>query len=352
MRHALISIDINAVRSNFRFLKQQADGAKVMAVVKANAYGHGAVDIARALDEADAFAVAFVEEAAELRKAGIQAPILVLQGAATGRTLKLAESLSLWLVVQSESQAAEVVDSRADVPLWLKANTGMGRLGLAPERLEFWRQRLGQRCDCLMTHFASADNQSSPRNTEQLELFAEISASSGLQVSLANSAALLSMPQARGDWVRPGIALYGGNPFASLDEKPSELQPVMQIKAPLVSKQWRKKGQSIGYSGLSICEEDMPVGVISMGYADGYPRLAKPGTPVAVDGVICPTLGRVSMDMICVDLRNCPDVQEGAEVEMWGHTVSVDEVAASAGTISYELMCQAGAALLSRGQRF
>lgn len=349
MRKASLSIDFSALRSNLAFLKQTAGDSKVVAVVKANAYGHGAVDVAQALDVADAFGVAFLQEAIELRQASIDLPILVLQGASSRAEYKAAASQSLWLVVQSESQAIELLESGVNVNVWLKVDTGMGRLGISLDRLGYWMERLGSRVSCLMTHFSSGDDIDSPRNGHQIEKFLTVTEPYGVARSMANSGGLISQPEARFGWVRPGIALYGGNPFQRYSSKPDELQSVMSLNAPLVSVRWREKGDFIGYSGLSVCEEDMPVGVVSVGYADGYPRLVEPGTPVALNGILCPTLGRVSMDMVCVDLRNVPEARDGMNVELWGNSVDIDLVAGAAGTISYELMCQAGGALLGRG---
>ncbi|CAG0909637.1 unnamed protein product [Cyprideis torosa] len=186
-------------------------------------------------------------------------------------------------------------------------------------------------------------------NREQLQRFLELSDQYSLPRSIANSAALIAYEASRMEWVRPGIALYGGNPFSACEEKPTSLQAVMTLEAPLAAINFRRQGAQIGYGGISKLACDTRVGVVSAGYADGYPRLAQPGTPVSVNGVLCPTLGRISMDMVCVDLNNAPDAQAGDRVELWGASVSVDTVAASAGTISYELLCNAGTVGLQRG---
>lgn len=351
MRRAQISLDFESLRQNFHFLKQGVGSAKVMAVVKANGYGHGAIDVARALPDADAFAVAFVQEAVELRQAGIEKPILVLQGALNRGEFKTAETLSLWLVMASELAAIDYLDSGVEVPVWLKVDTGMGRLGISTNRVSYWVDKLGSRCINLMSHFSDADLPSSEKNRVQIDRFNELLDKHCLSGSMANSAAALSQPDAHFDWVRPGISLYGGNPFRVAEEKPSELRPVMTVSAPLVAVNTRPAGSSVGYSGISTLPNQTTVGVVSIGYADGYPRLVQPGAPVYVHGQKCPTLGRVSMDMICVDLNGVPGAKEGDSVELWGNNICVDEVAAAAGAISYELMCQAGSALLARGGR-
>lgn len=351
MRAAQLVIDLQAIRHNFEFLSSESGAAQVMPVIKANAYGHGAVDVARCLEQADAFAVAYVNEAVELRQAGIDKPILVLQGARSRAEYKTAEHQRLWLVVHSEAQASEAVYAAVDVPLWLKVDTGMSRLGIPLPRVEKILQRLGSRCVSLMSHFASADRPADPENDIQLERFQELVSRFQLEASMANSAAMLGIPSSRLDWVRPGIALYGGNPFLNSDEKPKTLRSVMSLEAPLVSVNLRRKGSRIGYAGISELTEDSLVGVVSVGYADGYPRAVRPGTPVWVNGRFCPTLGRVSMDMVCVDLRNAEDARPGDRVQLWGSDVSVDVVAESAGSIAYELLCQAGTALLGRGGR-
>lgn len=320
-----------------------------MAVIKANAYGHGAIDVARGLDDADAFAVAFLPEAVELREAGIEKPILVLQGVSDRRSYQVAEQLDLWLVIHSELQAVEAQQIGGNCSCWVKVDTGMSRLGVPVDKLPDVVSRLGSRCQVIMSHFASADDPSSPENAKQIDRFREATDGFGLQRSLSNSAGLLGNREAHFDWVRPGIALYGGNPFCERNKKPNELRPVMQFEAPLVSVNWRAEGVGVGYSGLSRLEKASPVGVVSAGYADGFPRSAPPGTLVSVNGVMCPTLGRVSMDMLCIDLSHARDAQVGDIVELWGGSVCVDALSEAAGTISYELLCQAGNALLMRG---
>ena len=203
-----------------------------MAVVKANGYGHGAIDVARALPDADAFAVAFVQEAVELRQAGIEKPILVLQGALNRGEFKTAETLSLWLVLASELAAIDYLDSGVELPVWLKVDTGMGRLGISTDRVSYWVDRLGSRCVGLMSHFSDADSPSSEKNRLQIDRFNELMDKHPLPGSMANSAATLSQPDAHFDWIRPGISLYGGNPFRAAEEKPPELLPVMTVSAP------------------------------------------------------------------------------------------------------------------------
>ena len=346
-------IDLQAATHNLSIARQAAPQSRIMAVIKANAYGHGVIPVARALLEADAFAVASLEEAMQLREAGINHDIVLLEGVFEAEELELAITHQLQLVVHCEEQVSwlEGFKSGASVRLWLKLNTGMNRLGFSPQiALAVW-QRL-QRLSYVRTngvrwlsHLACADETDHPTNGTQLARFNEVThfsetlQGSGAERSLANSAALLTRPDMHFEWVRPGIMLYGASPMAPDHEREVGLQPVMTLESRLIAVHRRCKGEPIGYGQDWICPEDMPVGVVAIGYGDGYPRHAPSGTPMLVNGQTVTLVGRVSMDMVCVDLRNRPDAKPGDAVTLWGSGIAVERVAQHAGTISYDLLC-------------
>ncbi len=340
-------IDLQALRHNLSIARQAAAGSRVMAVIKADGYGHGLVPVAQALADADAFAVASLEEALALRDAGIERPVLLLEGLFEAAELEAAVANRLWLVVHAEHQLRWLEDAAPDGALhvWLKLDTGMHRLGVAPDHAaEFHRRLLAipavrRGSLALMSHLACADDPDSACTDRQLDTFVQLT--DGLQGrrSLANSAALLTRPQTRFDWVRPGIMLYGASPLTAGKIVQQPLQPVMTFRTGLIAVARRRKGDSIGYGCSWTCPEDMPVGVAAAGYGDGYPRHAPPGTPVLVNGRRAALAGRVSMDMICIDLRGAPDARVGDPVVLWGEGLAADEVARHAGTIAYELLC-------------
>lgn len=342
-RPAQAHFDLAALRANYAHAKA-VHGGQVAATLKANAYGHGAVECARALaGQADAFAVAFAQEALELREAGLTEPILVLEGAFGMDDLALAQQHGLWLVVHQEEQLRmlESLQAGASVHAWLKIDTGMHRAGVAPERARALWQRLSA-CGkvagvTLMTHLASADEPDNPAPTErQLAVFAEATQGLPGPRSIANSAGVLGWKGARGDWARPGIMLYGADPRGT----PSDvLQPVMRLTSEVFVERWLAPGEALGYGGRFVADRPTRVGLVAMGYADGYPRVVPSGTPVAVDGRLTRIIGRVAMDMLTVDLTDLPEAGPGSEVELWGRQVSVNQVAAAAGTIAYELLC-------------
>ncbi|MSP86845.1 MAG: alanine racemase [Methylotenera sp.] len=353
-RPAIAHIRLDAFRHNYRVAKQRY-GGKAMAVIKANAYGHGAVHCAKSLkNEADGFAVACLEEALQLREAGIAEPILLLEGFFDAAELAEIVANDLWIVIHAQWQidiflAAKLTQA---LQVWLKMDSGMHRVGLSPS--EYVRAYTCLKAHknvakiVLMTHFANADNLSSAHTLQQVDIFQDtihdLTKLAKLETSLANSAAILGWQKIRpladieNHWSRPGIMLYGANPIiqASADDL---LQPVMQLNARIISIRYIKKGQGIGYGSLFTAERDATVGVVACGYADGYPRSAKTGTPMAVEGRMTRLLGRVSMDMLFVDLTDIPTAGVGSQVELWGKQVSANAVAASAGTIAYELFC-------------
>ena len=345
MRPAQALIDLAALRHNYQ-LARQCSGGKALAVVKADAYGHGAVLCAQALQaEADGFAVACIEEALELRAAGITQPILLLEGFFEASELALIDQHQLWCVVHSLWQLDAIEQARLSRPLqvWLKLDSGMHRVGLFPEQYQAAYRRLqaSGKVDkiVLMSHFARADELDCPRTEEQLAVFN--AAREGLQaeVSLRNSPAILGWPQVPSDWVRPGIMLYGATPFEQAQALAAQLKPVMTRQSKIISVRELPVGEPVGYAARFVAERPTRVGVVAMGYADGYPRHAPTGTPVAVDGQLTRIIGRVSMDMLTVDLTDLPQTGLGSRVELWGAQVLASDVAAQAQTIPYQIFC-------------
>lgn len=345
MRPAQALIDLAALRHNYQ-LARQCSGGKALAVVKADAYGHGAVLCAQALQaEADGFAVACIEEALELRAAGITQPILLLEGFFEASELALIDQHQLWCVVHSLWQLDAIEQARLSRPLqvWLKLDSGMHRVGLFPEQYQAAYRRLqaSGKVDkiVLMSHFARADELDCPRTEEQLAVFN--AAREGLQaeVSLRNSPAILGWPQVPSDWVRPGIMLYGATPFEQAQTLAAQLKPVMTLQSKIIGVRELPAGEPVGYAARFVAERPTRVGVVAMGYADGYPRHAPTGTPVAVDGQLTRIIGRVSMDMLTVDLTDLPQTGLGSRVELWGAQVLASDVAAQAQTIPYQIFC-------------
>ncbi|MGE8360622.1 alanine racemase [Pseudomonas sp.] len=345
MRPARALIDLNALRHNYR-LAREVSGARALAVVKADAYGHGAVRCAQALDgETDGFAVACIEEALQLREAGIQAPILLLEGFFEADELALIEQHRLWCVVHSAWQidAIEQASLRAPLTLWLKLDSGMHRVGFHPDEYQAAYQRLlrsGKVAKIvLMSHFARADELDCPRSDEQLAVFEQARQGLLAEVSLRNSPALLGWPNVPSDWVRPGIMLYGATPFEQAQALADQLQPVMTLESKIIGVRELPAGEPVGYGARFVTERPTRVGVVAMGYADGYPRHAPTGTPVLIDGKPSRLIGRVSMDMLTVDLSDLPQAGLGSHVELWGKRVLASDVATQAQTIPYQLFC-------------
>jgi alanine racemase len=342
MRPARALIDLDALRHNYAIARRR-HGARALAVIKANAYGHGAIPCARALEaDADGFAVAIVEEAIELRRAGITRPILVLEGIFEASELELVERHDLWIVVHHGEQVRMLETARIERPLsvWLKINSGMNRAGFQPEEVTQIWQRLddveGVGEITLMTHLARADEPHVITTTEQVATFDAATRDLPGSRSLTNSAGILGWPAACRDWARPGILLYGADPMPG---EPNQLQPVMTLESRVVSVRELPSGTPIGYGARFHTERPTRVGLVAIGYADGYPRSALDGTPVAVDGIRTRLVGRVSMDMLTIDLTDIPHSGPGSVVELWGSNIPVNRVAESAGTISYELLC-------------
>jgi len=335
------TISAGALAHNLRIARAHAGGAKLWAVIKANAYGHGLERAARALQAADGFAVLDFAEAARLRGAGVRKPILMLEGVFSADDVGLVQEHALTPVIHSAAQVQLLRELRGAIDVYLKGNSGMNRLGFSAESFAAAYRALREhphvRTITLMTHFADADGGSGVSG--QLERFGEMTKSFAGPRSLANSAALIRFPETRADWVRPGIMLYGCSPFADQSAQALELKPAMTVRSEIIATQHLRRGERIGYGLAYEAERELDIGVVACGYADGYPRHAPAGTPLLVNGKRTRIVGRVSMDMITVDLSGIPQAGIGAPVTLWGEGLSADEVAAAAGTLSYELLC-------------
>lgn len=335
-------IDLNALENNL-YIARRTTSSRLMAVIKADGYGHGLLRVAEALSGADGFALLDIQDAIVLREAGFRQTILLLEGFFSGEDLAAVAEYDLTCVIHSNWQI-ELLDAypkRAALDVWLKVNTGMHRLGFMPQQvaqtMEQLRRHPAVRDVTLMTHFAHADE--ARGIDEQLEIFNALAAPHRVARSLANSAALLRYPNSHGDWVRPGIMLYGASPYAETSAQQLGLKPAMTLSSRIIATQDLRSGDEIGYGALFRADRAMRIGIVACGYADGYPRHAPTSTPVLVDGQRAQLLGRVSMDMLFADLSKLPDAQVGSRVVLWGEGLPVEEVARAAGTISYELMC-------------
>ncbi|NNJ18195.1 alanine racemase [Pseudomonas putida CSV86] len=345
MRPARALIDLQALRHNYR-LARQLSGARALAVIKADAYGHGALRCALALEpEADGFAVACIEEALALREVGIKAPVLLLEGFFEASELELIVQHDLWCVVHSlwQLEAIEKASLARPIQVWLKMDTGMHRVGLHPRDYQAAYQRLqasGKVAKIvLMSHFARADELDSNTSNEQVAVFDAARQGLKAETSLRNSPAVLGWPQVPSDWVRPGIMLYGATPFDTDQAEAARLQPVMTLESKVISLRELPAGEPVGYGARFVSPRPTRVGVVAMGYADGYPRHAPTGTPVLVAGKRAQLIGRVSMDMLCIDLTDVPEAGLGSSVELWGKRVLASDVASQAGTIPYQIFC-------------
>ena len=335
-------IDLAALKNNLHKARSLT-GSRIMAVIKANAYGHGLLKIVKALEEAEGVALLDVHEAARLREAGSRQTILLLEGFFSVEDLQLIAEYELATVIHNAQQLAslDAYPRRGNLQVWLKVNSGMNRLGFKPEEIPAVMERLKShpavREVTLMTHFAHADEVEGV--AAQLDQFNKLTSAYRAPRSMANSAALLRYPAAHGDWVRPGIMLYGASPFGDTSAQQLGLKPVMTLSSEIISVREIQAGERVGYAGLFRAETSTRIGVVACGYADGYPRHAPTGTPILVNGKRTRTLGRVSMDMLGVDLSNIEDAQVGSRVVLWGEGLPVEEVAKAADTISYELLC-------------
>lgn len=341
---AQANIDLNALQHNYLHLKQLSGNQKVIAVIKGDAYGHGAVQLAQALPCADLFAVSRLEEAEELRAAGIQQPILLLEGCFCAQDLQRAAQMQLDTTIHCIEQVRDLENSELENPLnvWLKVDSGMHRLGVQPYEVSDFAERI-QRTGKLkselgfISHFCRADEIAQPTTSRQLQCFIDATQAYPGPKTIANSAGILFWTESQFDVARAGIALYGISPSADHTGADHNLKPVMTLNTRIIAVREHKAGQSVGYGETWQSDRDTKIAVIAMGYGDGYPRCAPNGTPVWINGRLVPIAGRVSMDMITVDLG--PDAQDqvGDVVEMWGAHLPIETVATHVGTIPYEL---------------
>ena len=340
-------IDLGAVQHNLGVVRRLAPNSRVMAAIKADAYGHGAVPVARALEAAsvDAFAVACLEEAMQLRQAHIQTPIALLEGIISAEEAAQSVYERLQVVVHDhwQLQLLEALPASAEVSLWFKLDSGMHRLGFpldqVPRLVQALQRRPRWRFQGWITHLATADEAENPFTAEQVGRFETALQGIPGARSIANSAGLIAWPQARADWVRPGLMLFGASPLPQRTARELGLQPAMQLQSRIIAIREFEAGETIGYARAYRCPQRMPVGVIAVGYADGVHRSLGSGTPLLIGGQRVPLVGRVSMDMITVDLRAAPQAQVGDRVVLWGEGLPVEEVASHAGTLAYELLC-------------
>lgn len=342
-RPAKISINLDALSHNLSVIKSKAQGSKVWSVVKADAYGHGLSCVWPALSHTDGFALIELDKAIMLREQGWVGPILLLEGFFKPDDVYLLERYSLTTVVHADWQFEAIEQAQLERPIniYLKLNSGMNRLGYRPENYQQAIQRAKRITNIgsivQMSHFANADSGLNMATQKQI---IDSSMVNDLPRCLANSAAILFEPQTHHSWVRPGIILYGVSPSGVWqDIADFDLQPVMTFNSEVLAIQSVKKGEQIGYGSRYTAQRDMRIAVVACGYADGYPRHAPDGTPVIVKGHKTQLVGRISMDMLTIDVTDLPDVEHGSPVELWGNQLPVDEVALACGTIGYELLC-------------
>lgn len=342
------TIYLSALRHNLNLAKSTAPNSKIMAVVKADAYGHGLLNAAEGLKQADGFAVLCLNEAISLREAGIMQTVLLLEGVFSADELLQASQFHITPVVHCLSQIEVLENTSLPQPIavFLKMNTGMNRLGFRPADYQAALKHLvacvnvmgtDRKEITLMTHFATADEDQGIAHP--LQVFRQATQMLDYPASLANSAALLRYPEAHADWARPGIMLYGATPVSGTAASSYGLKPAMSLASEIIAVQELEIGESVGYGQRFTAMRRTRVGIVACGYADGYPRHAPSGTAIAVDGAVTQTLGRVSMDMLFADITNLPEAGIGSMVELWGKQIPVDTVAEAAATVGYELLC-------------
>lgn len=350
MRPLVADIDLDALRHNYQLACRCAPKSRSVAVIKADAYGHGALACAQALErDAPAFAVACIEEAITLRQGGVTTPIVLLEGIFSADELALVDVHGFWIAVHSQWQidALLAATPSQSIPVWLKVDSGMHRLGFAiEEAAAIWR-KLSAAPNVtalhLMSHFATADLQDSRYFNQQMARLQGLANELDAPLCLANSPATLAWPVAHGDWNRPGVMLYGSDPLEVANDITQQLQPVMTLRSEVIAMRELEEGEPVGYSGRWRAPRRSRIAVVACGYGDGYDRHARDGTPVLVNGQRCAIAGKVSMDMLTVDVTDVPDAVIGSEVVLWGRAsngviLPVDEVARYCDTISYTLL--------------
>ena len=346
MTRAVATINLTALKHNFSLVKKAAPSQFICSMIKSNGYGHGLLRVAKILSKADAFGVSCIEEAMILREAGIQTPIVVMSGFGNERELLKFVRYHLTAVIHQADQVRllEIHHLASPLFIWLKIDSGMRRLGFSTGEIPSIYERLQKSISVqkpigLMTHLADADNIDRAFTESQINQFLTITKKMEGPKSIVNSAGLFSYPNALVDWVRPGILLYGISPFSSESGIERNLRPVMTLSSIIVAIKQCRKDDAVGYGCAWRCPETMPIGIVEIGYGDGYPRHAPNGTPTLLNEKVCPLIGRVSMDMIAIDLRSRPDSRIGDKVILWGNGLPVERIAEKAGTIGYELLC-------------
>ena len=343
-RKTVAIVDLDAIRENYSLACKLAPDSKNIAVIKADAYGHGMLRVAEALQSVvPAFAVAIIDEALELRAAGISQPILVLEGVNDIAACEVAAQNQFSLVIHNQEQVSQLLQASlsGNLPLWLKVDTGMHRLGLAPDDLKPALERLrtaGHDVSVIFTQLACADELASDATQQQLDAFKACVAGIDLPTSISNSAGILAWPTSHADWNRPGYMLYGNSPMATVVESANDLRPAMTLRSEIIAIRELSAGESVGYGARWTAERPSVIGTVAVGYADGYPRHAPNGTPTRVNGQIAPLVGTVSMDMLSIDLTGHDNVAIGDTVELWGQGITVNDVASHSGTVGYELL--------------
>jgi len=345
-RKTLCTLSTANLLHNLEAIRTQAPKSKILAMVKANAYGHGIRSVSQRLQGfVDAFGVASIDEAMALRQAKVVTPITLIEGVFAPEELELAAEQGFSVVFHSEHQVRWLTQTKLSTKLkaWLKINTGMGRLGFSSEAGAVAMKALSESASIeqpvgIVSHFACADDPKHWLNAKQIAMFTSFAEQYPGEKSLCNSAGIFAFPKVHFDWVRPGLALYGASPINGVTAESLGLKPVMTFKTEIIAVQKFKRGESVGYGAGFVCPEDMPVGIASVGYGDGYPRLVSRGTPVLIDGERCPIIGRIAMDMAAVDLRPCADAIVGDKVTLWGEGLPVEELAEHSDRVSYDLL--------------
>lgn len=344
-RNTIAQIDLAAIRHNLSVVRRLVGTSRIVCVVKADAYGHGLSRACKALGGAEVLAVATTGEGFSCRNEGWKGRLLLLEGPSNAEEFDDAVAMGAEMVIHHENQLQLLARRHADVPtaLWLKIDSGMHRLGFPPQNAAGIYGQLQQHSNghpiILMSHFACADDRQNPMTNRQIRIFDESVSSLKGEISLANSAAILNYPDSHRDYVRPGIMLYGVSPCTDRSAEEIGLQPAMNLVCDLIAINRVSKGESIGYGAAYSCLQDMLVGVAAIGYGDGYPRQARNGTPVLVNGQRASLVGRVSMDMITIDLSGLENARVGDRVTLWGAGLPLEEVALWANAIPYELIC-------------
>jgi alanine racemase len=345
----IADIDLPALRHNYAVIKKQVPNSKVMAVVKSNAYGHGIVPVTTALaDLADFFGVAWLGEAIKVKEAGINTPILLLKGFLNAEELLLANELNLEIVIHNfhQIELLEKTPLKHKVKVWLKIDTGMNRLGFHTKDAEHAYQRLMTNAKVvkplnIMTHLSDADDTTSLKSAAQIELFNKITTNFAGPKCIANSGGTFNWPKAHANIVRTGITLYGVSPYVDKTGLDLGLKPVMTLRSKLLALKNLNKGDQVGYGSTWVCpEHNVPIGIANIGYGDGYPRHIADQAPILVNGIRCSTVGRISMDMLAIDLRPCPNAKIEDPIILWGKGLPIEEIAKSAETVPHEIFCR------------